>query len=613
MPTFPSDKGILPPREALKGPQREKRLVLLVTYACQFDCRYCCVRRSLLGRRDMSLPHLLKAGDFLLSSSYPNLQLHFFGAEPLLLPFEKYRQFLPYIRKRAAEEGKNLRMMVTSNAAVVRSHWVDLFEKYGVALEISLDGAPESHNKNRPTVSGRDSYAGIAENLPRLFAAGIPMQVSMVISPQTAAHVVENFNHILDIGFRKLFMMVANCVTWPAESLRQLREGLKPLLDIYPRVMWQKGVRLLNLTDWVWPMRMNTELAVDSSGDIYSACVGYLARDPHLKGRCSLAHIDSVMGSYDYYEKLRLKNAQAMGIVFGESSALHTLASSAIAGQIMTEFVGKLRERVLAECKNASWRKESFSESRPLPLLHSLENRTRVTEPPAHDHKELHREALEQIRIFVAGKPSADQVIDFLNRFVGRAKYSARVFEVALHSLFQALEDRGALEGNLKPLARVRGEKKRQGNMGDVEVVQSSGTGILEAWDARYGRTYLRDELEEISDKLKNHPQIRSVGFVVDLDSLQRTSLKTEVLIRKKQIEDDYKVSISMLSFQDWAGKQLCRAGSGPDTLAGGWLIAFAESLCLLRPQRAPLEDAEASWPSELRDFAGSWMKPKAE
>jgi sulfatase maturation enzyme AslB (radical SAM superfamily) len=607
------------PKEALRGSGREKRLVLLVTYACQLDCRYCCVLRSLRGRRDMSIEHMKKSGDFLLTSRHPNLQVHFFGAEPLLLPFENYQAFLPYVRRRAKEEGKNLSMMVTSNAALVRPEWVDLFKEHDVQIEISLDGAPESHNLNRPTVSGRDSYAEIAANLPKLFRAGIGLQVSMVISPQTAPFVVENFNHMVDWGFKRIFMMVANCVTWSPESLAALRENLEPLLEIYPRVMRRKGVRLLNLTDWVWPMRMNTELAVDSSGDIYSACVGYLARDAHLKSRCSLAHIDSVIGTFDDYERLRLKNASAMGIVFNESSAIDSLPSSAMAGQIMTDFVSRLRGKLLAE-KEQLWsdlaagriglesgeagglRAERLAAS----TFGSKADRT----DPAHVEKV--RTEMESIRNIVAQKPTADEVTRFISQLLLRCSYPARVFEVALHSLFQALENRGALSASLRPLAPVRGGKYRQGRVGDIELLAPDG-GVLEAWDARFGRTYLRDELEEVDAKLAKHPETKLVGFVMDLDRIRRTTLKTEVLDRKAQIEAKHGVPIEMAAFEQWALVQLKRSKLNPDPLAGGWLMAFAESLSLLRPEQAPLEDAADAWPSEIGAFAREWKKPAAQ
>lgn len=323
--------------------RRDLRLVLLVTYGCNLDCRYCCVLRDLRDRRDMPAEVLRKSIDLLFTSSRESLQLHFFGAEPLILPFERYAEALPYANRLARETGKKLKTIVTTNATLLKPHWVELFQREKTSLEISLDGDAESHNANRPQISGRDSYSQIAEALPRLLDAGLGLQVSMVITPETAHRVPENFRHLVSLGFRHIFMMVANCVMWPEDKLEAMREGLGVVLEEYPKIMRERRVVLLNLRDWVWPMRMNTELSVDSDGSIYSACVGYLAKDPELKARCTLGRIESYAGSIDALEDLRLRNAPAMKIVFEESGAVETLRGCVKAGSIMASFVRKLQ------------------------------------------------------------------------------------------------------------------------------------------------------------------------------------------------------------------------------------------------------------------------------
>ena len=55
-----------------------------------------------------------------------------------------------------------------------------------------------------------------------------------------------------------------------------------------------------------------------------------------------------------------------------------------------------------------------------------------------------------------------------------------------------------------------------QANGADIRFAKADGTQLpseIESWDAKYGKTYLRDELEELNDKLKSHPQTTLVGF----------------------------------------------------------------------------------------------------
>ncbi len=322
------------------------RLVVLVTYNCNFDCMYCCVPRELRRKRNMPKKYLLKSIDFLLSSKKNDLQLHFFGAEPLLLRYDIYSEVFHYAYEKSRRLNKNLRLIITTNGALFNQKWIDLFKKFDISLEISLDGGPRSHNLNRPQRRKGNSYDKVTQHLPLIFDSGIDVQVSMVISPQTCANVYENYLHLAKLGFKKIFMMVANCVYWPTEGLATLRDQLAIIRHDYPSILLEYPHLLLNLRDWVTPMRMNTELSVDVDGSVYSACVGYLAKDPKVKKRWTLANIDNVEHAIDHYEPLRLSNEEGMDIVFTESEAYGTLSSCIQAGNIMADFVARLRDEL---------------------------------------------------------------------------------------------------------------------------------------------------------------------------------------------------------------------------------------------------------------------------
>ena len=211
------------------------------------------------------------------------------------------------------------------------------------------------------------------------------------------------------------------------------------------------------------------------------------------------------------------------------------------------------------------------------------------------------------VKKIVAARPSARVVIDFIHQYVDRSDYSARVFEIAMHSLYQALEDWGLLEGNLKPLSQMRSANKKHGNIGDVEVTVGTGAlEILEAWDGKYGKPYLRDELEELSEKLQNHMETKLVGFVVDREPL----FKQEIADRMQEIEDLYNVKVRIAGFDKWAYEMLSLADNQNEIekLASDWLIAFAESLGQLRRDRAPIDEPCNEWVKQLHQHADLWV-----
>lgn len=211
---------------------------------------------------------------------------------------------------------------------------------------------------------------------------------------------------------------------------------------------------------------------------------------------------------------------------------------------------------------------------------------------------------LQHIKNMIAKKPTASEVTTFLKTFIDESDYSARLLEIAMHSLFQALEDRNLLDGDLKPLSQMRSANKKHGNVADVEVtVAGSNLEILQAWDAKYGKPYLRDELEELNEKLRNHMETELVGFVVD----QFPLIKPEIIRRIDEIEEIHSVKVVIVDFVEWVNRQLLLTGDDVHIFSYEWLLAFTESLCQLRRNRAPIDEPSDTWVRNLGILALSW------
>ena len=103
-----------------------------------------------------------------------------------------------------------------------------------------------------------------------------------------------------------------------------------------------------------------------------------------------------------------------------------------------------------------------------------------------------------------------------------------------MHSLMQAVIETGALADlELKPLSQMRSANKKHGNIGDIELLENNE--IVESWDAKYGKNYLRDEIDEVSEKLEYHEKVETVGFqfigIVRFSETQQRPKITTLLI----------------------------------------------------------------------------------
>jgi hypothetical protein len=197
---------------------------------------------------------------------------------------------------------------------------------------------------------------------------------------------------------------------------------------------------------------------------------------------------------------------------------------------------------------------------------------------------------------------SFDEVREGMLNFVDHTTNSARALEVVMHGLMQALQGLGAIEDNqVSPLCQMRTANKKAGSVGDIEIKNFEGE-VVEAWDAKYGKPYLWDELAELGEKLENAPSVTKAGFVVD----KKPDIRADILDRKREIEQATKASVYLMSFDEWARFQ-CGNVAKKDRaeLANSWLVAVAESFGRKRLQLAPIDEPCEKW---LKDLI-SWLE----
>lgn len=185
-----------------------------------------------------------------------------------------------------------------------------------------------------------------------------------------------------------------------------------------------------------------------------------------------------------------------------------------------------------------------------------------------------------------------ENILERIKCFYNSTYGKARAFEVVMHGLMQAKAEMGAIgDWELVPLSQMRSANKKHGNVGDVELL--SDEIIVEAWDAKYGKTYLLDELDELRDKLIVNPGVEVAGFVADKD-VDKTD---EIVDKISEIETDTSTEIVICSFDEWIKQQTEGfTNEEKNILAKKWLMAVVETFALKRSQYAPIEEPSERW-----------------
>lgn len=145
-------------------------LVLMLTYACNMNCCYCCQGEiPNTSENKMSEDMAFKSVDWLIRNSKDSetVSIGFFGGEPLL-QFELMKRIAAYTEKQTALSGKKVCYGIMTNGLLLDGEVIDFFAEHKVDVSVSFDGPADIQNRNRPLKGGGDSYEVIAGKIHML-------------------------------------------------------------------------------------------------------------------------------------------------------------------------------------------------------------------------------------------------------------------------------------------------------------------------------------------------------------------------------------------------------------------------------------------------------------
>ncbi len=150
-----------------------KAMCLNIAHDCNLRCKYCFASTGDFGkgRKLMSFETGKHAIDFLLENSgdRPNLELDFFGGEPLM-NFDTVKKIVEYARSREDEYGKKFRFTITTNGLLLDDDKIDFINREMSNVVLSIDGRKEINDYFRVRVDGSGCYDKILPAFKKLVA-----------------------------------------------------------------------------------------------------------------------------------------------------------------------------------------------------------------------------------------------------------------------------------------------------------------------------------------------------------------------------------------------------------------------------------------------------------
>ncbi|MET9448167.1 FxsB family cyclophane-forming radical SAM/SPASM peptide maturase [Streptomyces cinerochromogenes] len=167
-----------------EGPVPFRTFILKVANRCNIDCDYCFVfnskdqsARRLPARMDLAVVRAAarRIGEHASAHRLRAIHVVLHGGEPLLLGVGHMTGLLQTVRD-SVPAGTRVLFELQTNGTLLSDAWLDLFERYEVAVGVSLDGPPLANDRHRLTHAGRSSAASAVRGIellrsrPHLFA-----------------------------------------------------------------------------------------------------------------------------------------------------------------------------------------------------------------------------------------------------------------------------------------------------------------------------------------------------------------------------------------------------------------------------------------------------------
>ena len=263
----------------LFGRVRVGYLWMFITEKCNLDCDYCFYKERDLA----STVSFERLQEIIMSiPSWNQPEFVFSGGEPLI-EFGLIKKTVALIKKKFQDPY----FLIQTNGILLRDEIFEFLLENNINLEFGFDGLSLTTLAHRKKTTER-SYEIILQNIQKALDLGIGVSCTMVVHPNEADRMQENFQFLLRLGIPKIEITPATCEMWTEESKNGYLERYKEIVDEYAAVL---------STVYDRPISRRFDAIVTGLGDILPSWI-------------SLSFPREVKGEYAYFKDGKLLSLQ---------------------------------------------------------------------------------------------------------------------------------------------------------------------------------------------------------------------------------------------------------------------------------------------------------------
>ena len=204
--------------------------MLILTHACNLQCRYCFVHQEPCH---MTYDTALDAAKFLIANAEEVNQtpsINFFGGEPMLMWDSIIVPLTNWIRQ---EYKRPFQLSMTTNGTLLSEERIKFMKDNSIGLLLSIDGAKETQDYNRPYHNASNSSFDTLEKILPKIVENFSTTFRMTTIPPTCHHVFDNIQFAESLGFKSFFVIPNVFEEWPEDKKEILKNEITKYGDYY--------------------------------------------------------------------------------------------------------------------------------------------------------------------------------------------------------------------------------------------------------------------------------------------------------------------------------------------------------------------------------------------
>lgn len=175
---------------------------LHITNACNLRCSYCYIAKTAEHMAETVSKHSIDAViRSAIKHHYGSIKLKYAGGESTLRLPQIFATH-DYALGQAQQHGLSLSGAILTNGTIMPIYAIEQLKQRHMGVSISLDGVGDFHDRQRPMLNGKGSFASVDRTISRLLAHHLTPSINVTVTQRNLAELPALMDYLLQRNLR---------------------------------------------------------------------------------------------------------------------------------------------------------------------------------------------------------------------------------------------------------------------------------------------------------------------------------------------------------------------------------------------------------------------------